>query len=113
MSTESTQKVVVTGPLVGVELLPGAEAEAIVEAAQEEQDDLVVTRNAAVVIVSAPNRLEIDPAKVREHLGRDDWSGPDIQVIMASYFGFITQLDDERITLEWLRNDASRKGSAS
>lgn len=113
MSTESKQQVRATGPLVGVELLPGAEAEAIVEAAQEEQDGVVVTRNAAVVIVSAPNRLEIDPAKVRDHLGRDDWSGPDIQVIMASYFGFITQLDDERITLEWLRNDAPREGGRS
>jgi hypothetical protein len=40
---------------------------------------------------------------VREHLGRDDWAGTDIQVIMASYFGFIRQLDDERIVLEWLR----------
>lgn len=113
MSTESPQKATVAGPLVGVELLPGAEAEAIVDAAQEEQDGVVVTRNAAVVIVSAPNRLVIDPAKVREHLGRDDWSGPDIQVIMASYFGFITQLDEELIILEWLRGGSSHDGGAS
>jgi phenol/toluene 2-monooxygenase (NADH) P2/A2 len=93
--------------LVGMELLPGDEAEAVVEAAEETQDDVVVERNAAVVIVSAPNRLEISPALVREHLGRDDWAGPDIQVIMSSYFGFITQLDDERIILEWHRKDGS------
>jgi len=91
--------------MVGVELLPGAEAEAVVEAAQEAQDNVVVDRNAAVVIVSAPGRLEIDPAAVRAYLGRDDWAGPDIQVILSSYFGFITQLDDERIVLEWLRKD--------
>jgi hypothetical protein len=100
-------------PLVGVELLPGAEAEAIVEAAQEEQDGVVITRNAAVTIVSAPGRLEIDPAKVRDFLGRDDWAGPDIQVIMASYFGFISQLDDERIVLEWLRGGPGHEGGAS
>lgn len=94
-----------TMPLVGMELMPGDEAEAIVEAAHELQDNIVVDRNAAVVIVSAPGRLEIDPALVREHLGRDDWAGPDIQVIMASYFGFISQLDDERIVLEWMRKD--------
>ncbi|MGQ0467858.1 MAG: MmoB/DmpM family protein [Sporichthyaceae bacterium] len=88
--------------LVGMELLPGDEAEAVVMAAEESQDDVVVDRNAAVVIVSAPNRLEISPSVVREHLGRDDWAGPDIQVIMSSYFGFITQLDDERIVLEWM-----------
>ena len=92
-----------TAALVGMELLPGDEAEAVVEAALESQDDVVIDRNAAVVIVSAPGRLEIDPAVVREHLGRDDWAGPDIQVIMSSYFGFISQLDDERIVLEWLR----------
>ncbi|HEX3825873.1 MAG TPA: MmoB/DmpM family protein [Sporichthyaceae bacterium] len=90
-------------PLVGIELMPGDEAEAVVLAAQEAQDTVVIDRNAAVVIVSAPGRLEIEPAVVREHLGRDDWAGPDIQVIMASYFGFIKQLDDERIVLEWLR----------
>jgi hypothetical protein len=39
---------------------------------------------------------------VREHLGRDDWAGPDIQVIMSSYWGFISQLDEERIIIEWL-----------
>jgi phenol hydroxylase P2 protein len=96
-----------TMPLVGMELMLGDEAEAIVEAAYESQDNIVVDRNAAVVIVSAPGRLEIDPAVVRGHLGRDDWEGPDIQVIMASYFGFIKQLDDERIVLEWMRKDGS------
>ncbi|MGQ0843791.1 MAG: MmoB/DmpM family protein [Sporichthyaceae bacterium] len=94
-----------TTPLVGVELMHGDEAEAVLLAAQEAQDTVVVDRNAAVLIVSAPGRLEIDPAVVREHLGRDDWAGPDLQVIMASYFGFIRQLDDERIILEWMRKD--------
>ena len=92
-----------TLPLVGIELMPGDEAEAVALAAQDAQEAVVIDRNAAVVIVSAPGRLEIEPSVVREHLGRDDWAGPDIQVIMASYFGFISQLDDERIVLEWLR----------
>lgn len=100
-------------PLVGIELLPGAEAEAIVEAAQDEQDDVVITRNAAVVIVSAPGRLEITGERVRYHLGRDDWECHEIQVIMASYFGFISHLDDERIVLEWLRKGSSAEGSSS
>jgi hypothetical protein len=97
-----------TDQLVGVELLPGDEAEAVVLAAEAATEGVIVDRNAAVVIVSAPGRLEIEPALVREHLGRDDWAGPDIQVIMSSYFGFITQLDDERIVLEWLRTPSER-----
>ncbi|MBA3742191.1 MmoB/DmpM family protein [Sporichthya sp.] len=102
MTVEATPR-----PMVGIELMPGPEADAVLEAALEAQDNLVVTTtNPAVLIISAPGRLEIDPAVVREHLGREDWTGPDIQVIMASYFGMITQLDDERIVLEWLRKGA-------
>ncbi len=92
--------------LVGIELMPGPEADAVVEAALESNPGLILDQNAAVVIVSAPGRLEIDPAAVRAHLGRDDWTGPDLQVIMASYFGFISQFDDERIVLEWLSKGA-------
>lgn len=88
--------------LVGIELMPGPEADAVVEAAREANPDLVLDHNAAVVIVSAPGRMEIDPAAVRAHLGHDNWTGPDLQIIMASYFGFISQFDDERIVLEWL-----------
>jgi hypothetical protein len=91
---------------VGIELLPGAEADAVVEAALELDQGAVIERAPAVVIVSAPGRLEIDPALVREHLGRDDWAGPDIQVIMSSYWGFISQLDEERIIIEWLGSAA-------
>lgn len=98
MATESGLR----AQLVGIELMPGPEAEAVVEAAREDNPDVIIEQNAAVIMVSAPGRLVIDPAVVRAHLGHDDWAGPDIQVIMASYFGFISQLDEDRIVLEWL-----------
>lgn len=97
-----SEAVELRAPLVGIELIPGAEAEAVIEAALEENPEVIVDRNAAVVIVSAPGRLEIDPAIVRAYLGHDGWVGSDLQVIMASYFGFISQLDDQRIVIEWL-----------
>ena len=87
--------------LVGVELTLGDEAEAIAEAVSEVDPNAVVTRLPAVIVVESPGRLEIDPARVREHLGRD-WGVDDLQVIMASYFGFITQIDEDGIVLEWL-----------
>ncbi len=90
---------------VGIELLPGAEAEAVMEAALELNEGVKVDQAPAVLIISAPGRLVIDPAVVREHLGRDDWAGPDIQVIMSSYWGYISQLDDELIVIEWLGKD--------
>jgi hypothetical protein len=95
--------------MVGIELLPGAEAEAVMEAALELNEGVVVDQAPAVLIISAPGRLVIDPAVVREHLGRDDWAGPDIQVIMSSYWGYISQLDEELIVIEWL-GAASGKG---
>jgi hypothetical protein len=99
MTTDTTKA------MVGIELLPGAEADAVTEAALELDQGAVISRDPAVVVVSAPGRLEIDPVLVREHLGRDDWAGPDIQVIMSSYWGFISQLDEERIVIEWLGKD--------
>ena len=87
--------------LVGVELTLGEEAEAVAEAVAETDPDAVVTRLPAVLMVEAPGRLEIDPARVREYLGRD-WSVDDLQVIMASYFGFISRWEPDGVVLEWM-----------
>jgi len=87
--------------LVGVELACGAEAEAVAAAALESGDDVRVTRLPALVLVEAPGRLQIDPELVRRHLGRADWEVDDLQLIMASYFGFIGRWDRGGVTLEW------------
>ncbi|MGH9004970.1 MAG: MmoB/DmpM family protein [Acidimicrobiia bacterium] len=39
---------------------------------------------------------------MQEHLGRD-WGVDDLQVIMASYFGFISRWEPDGVVLEWLR----------
>ena len=87
--------------LVGVELSLGDEADAVAEAVSEVDPDAVITRLPAVLLVEAPGRLEIDPARVREYLGRD-WSVDDLQVIMASYFGFISRWEPDGVILEWM-----------
>jgi MmoB/DmpM family protein len=91
-----------TPALVGVELACGAEADAVAAAALESGSDVRVTRLPALVLVEAPGRLEIDPERVRSHLGRADWEVDDLQLIMASYFGFIGRWDSGGVTLEWL-----------
>lgn len=91
-----------TAQRVGVELTLGEEAEAVAEAVAETDPDAVITRLPAVLMVESPGRLEIDPARVREHLGRD-WSVDDLQVIMASYFGFISRWEPDGVVLEWMR----------
>ena len=85
--------------LVGLELIPGAEADAVAEAAADGQD-VSVRRHAAVLVVESPGRLEIESRRIAEALGRE-WATDDLQVIMASYFGFITRWDDDGVTLSW------------
>jgi hypothetical protein len=87
---------------VGVELTLGDEAEAVADSVSETDPTAVITRTAAVLLVEAPGRLEIDPVRVREHLGRD-WSVDDLQVIMASYFGFISRWEPDGVVLEWMQ----------
>jgi len=87
--------------LVGVELTLGDEAEAVAEAVTEADPEAVVTRLPAVLMVESPGRLVIDPARVREHLGRE-WGVDDLQVIMASYFGFISRWEPDGVVLEWM-----------
>jgi hypothetical protein len=95
-----------TSNLVGVELSLGDEAEAVADSVSEMDPDAVITRTAAVLLVEAPGRLEIDPARVREYLGRD-WTVDDLQVIMASYFGFISRWEQDGVVLEWMRAESS------
>lgn len=87
--------------LVGVELSLGDEAEAVAEAVSEVDPEAVITRLPAVLMVESPGRLEIDPARVSEHLGRH-WGVDDLQVIMASYFGFISRWERDGVVLEWM-----------
>lgn len=87
--------------LVGLEMLLGEEAAAVAQAAVEWQAGVTVTTNAAVTIVEAPGRLEINPGRVADLLGRD-WDATDLQVITSSYFGYIGRWDDEAVVLEWV-----------
>jgi phenol hydroxylase P2 protein len=86
-----------------MELVGGEEAEAIAAAAVAADPSVVVRRDAAVTYVESPGRLEISPASVAEQLGRP-WGADDLQVILASYFGYIDQWDDDLVVLRWLED---------
>lgn len=88
--------------LVGVELIPGDEADAVADAAAAAQD-VTVRRLPAVLLVEAHGRLEIESSEVGQQLGRD-WVTDDLQAIMASYFGFISRWDEDGVVLEWSGN---------
>ncbi len=96
MTTAATRQ----GNLVGVELTPGEEAEAVGAACCDADENVSARAMPAAIYIEAPDRLEIRMDEVSEHLGRD-FTADDLQMIMASYFGVIDQWDDEAVVLCW------------
>lgn len=85
---------------VGLDLTNGIETEAIIEAIQQDNGDLKITRFPGYVKVEALNKLVINRATVEECLG-DDWNTEDLQLVVTSYYGFMGEWDDDRIIVQW------------
>ncbi|WP_458414198.1 MmoB/DmpM family protein [Schinkia sp. CFF1] len=73
---------------------------AIIEAAKEENAGVVVDNFSTFIKLKAPNELIIKRCLVEEHLGRD-WSMDELHIYMASYFGFMEEMDDEQLIIRW------------
>jgi phenol hydroxylase P2 protein len=79
----------------------GDVVEAIITAAIEDNEGVEVEDYITFKKVKAPERLIIRKESVEEHLGRD-WSLDELQIFMASYFGFIEEQDeDEALLFYW------------
>lgn len=87
---------------VGIDLdsSGGAVIDAIIEAAKEENVGVEVDNFSTFIKLKAPNELIIKRELVEEHLGRD-WSMDELHIYMASYFGFMEEMDDEQLILRW------------
>ena len=88
--------------LARVELMAGEEADAIAIAAQRKTPAAVVTRVPGIVQISAPGWLAWDCADVVEEWG-EPWDTRRLQIIMAAYTGYITQMDEDGVELRWDR----------
>jgi phenol hydroxylase P2 protein len=92
--------------LARIELMAGEEADAIAVAVLLKTPAAIVEHVPGMVQISAPGWLAFDCADVSEEFG-DAWDTRRLQIIMAAYAGYITQMDEVGVELRW---DTERLG---
>jgi hypothetical protein len=97
-------------PLARVELMAGEEADAIAVAALRKTPLAFVAHVPGIVQISAPGWLAWDCADVVEEFG-EPWDTRRLQIIMAAYAGYITQMDEDGVELRWEREQATTPAS--
>jgi phenol hydroxylase P2 protein len=85
---------------VGFDLTNSPETEAIIQAVEQDNENVKITRFPGYVKVESLNRLVINKASVEEFLG-DVWNTEDLQLAVTSYYGFMADWDDDHIVLQW------------
>lgn len=86
---------------VGVDLQDGSDENLqLVAAIVADNPAAEVSRMPGLVRVQAPSVLTINRETVETHLGRD-WETPEFQMAIVSYFGHISEWDDDAIVVKW------------
>jgi len=86
--------------MVGVDLQENDDSRAIVDAIEEDNPDVVISRMPGLVRVQRPHRLVVNQASVERHIGRP-WETHEFQLSIISYFGHIDEWDDDEIVVAW------------
>lgn len=86
--------------LVGVDLQDSEESRALVEAIEEDNPDVNLTRMPGIVKISTPGQLVINRETVEQRMGRE-WETHEFQVAIVSYSGNIAEWDDDQIIIKW------------
>ena len=85
---------------VGLDLQDNEQNRRVVEAVQRDNPDLIVRHLPGLVKLQAPGRLVINRATVEELLGQP-WETHEFQMAIVTYFGVITDWDDDHIVIRW------------
>lgn len=85
---------------VGLDLQDNEQNRRVVEAIQRDNPDLVIRHLPGLVKLQAPGRLDINRATVEELLGQP-WETHEFQMAIVTYFGSITDWDDDHIVIRW------------
>jgi phenol hydroxylase P2 protein len=83
-----------------IELMAGEEAEAIAVAVQARTPGAIVEHVPGMVLISAPGWMAFDCEDVSDEFG-EPWDTRRLQIIMAGYAGYITQMDELGVELRW------------
>ncbi|WP_338473008.1 MmoB/DmpM family protein [Niallia sp. XMNu-256] len=78
----------------------GSLVHAIIQAVQEDNEGVVVEDYMVYKKVKAPGKMILNRETVEEHLGAD-FDMDQVHIVMSSCFGFITDWDEEQLTIEW------------
>jgi phenol/toluene 2-monooxygenase (NADH) P2/A2 len=78
----------------------GSIVTAMIAAIQEDNEDVIVEDFMVYKKVKAPGKMVLKRETVEEHLGAD-FEMDQVHIFMSSCFGFITDWDEEHLTIEW------------
>ncbi len=78
----------------------GSIVSAIIAAIQEDNEGVVVDDYMVYKKVKVPGKMVLKRETVEEHLGAD-FDMDQVHIVMSSCFGFITEWDEEQLTIEW------------
>jgi phenol hydroxylase P2 protein len=78
----------------------GSIVTAMIAAIQEDNEDVIVEDFMVYKKVKAPGQMVLKRETVEEHLGAD-FEMDQVHIFMSSCFGFITDWDEEHLTIEW------------
>lgn len=85
---------------VALDLNNGEMTEAIIEAIELDNENVVVTRLPEKIKVEVLNKLVINRETVEDCLD-GNWQTKDLQIVVQSYYGFLGDWDEDHIILQW------------
>ena len=78
----------------------GSITNALIAAIEEDNEGVIVEDFSVYKKVKVPGKLVLKRETVEEHLGAD-FEMDQVHIVMSSCFGFITDWDEEHLTIEW------------
>lgn len=75
------------------------DARPVVEAIEQDNPDVVVDHQPAMIRMTAPGRLTIKRETVSDLIGRD-WDPQELQLILVSFGGNVIE-DEDQFTIHW------------
>jgi phenol/toluene 2-monooxygenase (NADH) P2/A2 len=85
---------------VALDLNNGEVTEAIIEAIELDNENVVITRLPEKIKVEVLNKLVINRETVEDCLD-GNWQTKDLQIVVRSYYGFLGDWDEDHIILQW------------
>jgi phenol hydroxylase P2 protein len=75
---------------------------ALIDAISADNDGAVVSRMPGLVRIQTPGAMTVRRETVESKLGRE-WETHEFQMSIVSYFGHISEWDDDQIVIKWGR----------